>query len=127
MLITRHIFRSPTRFRSAELAWLRVHVDMHETQTRERVAFTYLNLVTTFLSVIGAATALTHIIVGPGDYDPTGLLNKLFYYDVPVLKEAATDLAAEARIDTLGGGGGARKKSEGAEAGGADEAAAPAH
>ncbi len=83
------------RQRAAELAWLRVHVELLERQTREFIAFSYLDVVTAFLTIIGSATTLTHLIVGRGEYDPTGLLNKLFYFDVPVLKEAATDVSAE--------------------------------
>lgn len=95
------------RQRAAELGWLRVHIDLHEQQTREFISFTYLSLITAFLTIIGSATTLSHIIIGRGEYDPTGLLNKLFYYDVPVLKEAATDVAAEAVA-----GGGDTKKSK---------------
>jgi hypothetical protein len=86
---------NPSRQRSAELGLLRIHVDLHETQTREFISFPYLNIITAFLTIIGSATTLSQIIIGRGEYDPTGLLNKLFYYDVPVLKEAASDHAAE--------------------------------
>jgi hypothetical protein len=82
-----------------KLGWMRLHVTMAESQTREALLFTYLDLATTILSIIGSAAALVHIIVGPGDYDPKGLINKLFYNDVPVLKMAATDIAAAAVDD----------------------------
>jgi len=84
------------RVQQQNMAWMRLHVTMAEVQTREAILFTYLDLATTILSIIGSAAALTHIIAGPGDYDPKGLINKLFYNDVPVLKNAATDIAAAA-------------------------------
>jgi hypothetical protein len=56
----------PQRLSYTELGWIRIHVSMDETQTSERVAFTYLDLATTFLSIIGASAALVKIIVGPG-------------------------------------------------------------
>jgi len=92
------------RMSIVQLGWMRIHLTMAEQQTREAVLFTYLDLATTILSIIGSAAALTHICVGPGDYDPKGLLNKIFYNDVPVLKNAATDMssaraAAEAEKD----------------------------
>jgi len=74
-----------------ELGWLKVHINMDETQITERVSFSYLDLSTTFLSIIGASTALIKIIVGPGEFDPKGMLNKCFYMDVPTMKETNTD------------------------------------
>ena len=53
----------------------------------------FLDLATTIFSIIGSGFALTYILVGPGEYDPKGILNKLFYYDVPTLKAANTDYA----------------------------------
>jgi len=84
------------RVSTAVLVWCRVHVTMAEVRTQEAILFTYLDLVTTILSIIGSAAALVHIVVGPGDYEPKGLLNKLFYNDVPVLHNAASDVLGAA-------------------------------
>lgn len=84
---------SGNRLRTRALAYVNIGFNFQLQVTNAQVLFTWLNIITVFLSVISSSTALIHIVVGPGEYDPKGLLNKFFFFDVPVLRDAASDTA----------------------------------
>ena len=69
----------------------RLQVSMNELQSTQATTLTFLDLATTIFSIIGSGYALTYLLIGPGEYDPKGILNKMFFYDVPTLKGAKTD------------------------------------
>jgi hypothetical protein len=93
---------------------VRIRVNTAVVNSNESVLITYTVLITTILAIISSSTVLLNVIVGPGEHDPTGsfacdtqfshficalifpghnfrslsfsgMLNKLFYADVPTL------------------------------------------
>ncbi len=52
--------------------------------TTEVILFNYLNMITVMLSVISSSTALIHLIVGPGEYDPKGVIINSFFFTIYV-------------------------------------------
>jgi hypothetical protein len=88
--ITRTSSFNPTRLKTFDLTFCHIRVSLSMATTQPRVTFDYKELITTFLAIISAAGTIMNFFVGPGDYDPTGCLNKLFYFDVPTLKLTAS-------------------------------------
>jgi hypothetical protein len=77
------------------LGWTQIRPNFYEVDTVEIVLFTYINLITTFLSIIGASEAIINFLIGPGEYDPKGLINKIFYRDVPTFKQTKSDVVID--------------------------------
>jgi len=110
------------RQRVQSLGYVNVAPTYQLTVTNQQVLFTFLNIITVFLSVISSSTALIHIIVGPGEYDPKGLLNKFFFFDVPVLRDAASDIKLKNEDDGKKRRKHKKKRAAGSVGGGADGA-----
>jgi hypothetical protein len=86
---------NPYRQLVSMLGWTQIRPNFYEVDTVEIVLFTYINLITTFLSIIGASEAIINFLIGPGEYDPKGLINKIFYRDVPTFKQTKSDVVID--------------------------------
>jgi hypothetical protein len=71
-----------------------------EFQTSIVSLFTVLDLITASLAIIGSSTALVALIIGPGEYNPNGIINRLFYSEVPMLKNTASDIHIKVKLSS---------------------------
>jgi hypothetical protein len=70
----------PGRNFVTSVGFVRVHVKTSVTFTAQTILITYTTLATTLLAIISSSTVLLNVIIGPGEYDPTGLFIHLFRF-----------------------------------------------
>jgi hypothetical protein len=104
---------NPHRVAATYLSYTRVRCTTSVLQTKLVSLFTVLELITATLAIIGSSTALVTSIIGPGEHNPNGLINRVFYSDVPMLKNTASD--AVLKIKTGKDQGKGKEKEKGKE------------
>jgi hypothetical protein len=92
-------FSNPARRTNVYISWLRINFSFQLSRIQPLVTFTFFDLVTCLLAIIAASPVIMNFFVGQGDYDPTGLINKLFFFDVPTMKGTASSQVLQ--IDKL--------------------------
>jgi hypothetical protein len=91
---------NPNRLAIKSLAYTRIRCSVTEFQTSIVSLFTVLDLITASLAIIGSSTALVALIIGPGEYNPNGIINRLFYSEVPMLKNTASDIHIKVKLSS---------------------------